>query len=449
MNRAELYLHNSRLNSSFFTRFALSYIFLLILVFLLAATTISIGNLRFGNIDFYSNNEIEEEYEDARLTTVEVTIKKGDNINRILQKQPISIEERQNIIGLVKQIKLDNVLQVGKKLVFEYDISLINEEDEDLAEEYQTLRQITYEVDNTRRIEIVKREKDIFIVKNQDIPLRKVFAKYTTSIRNSVLESAKSLDVSTNSIIELINIYSHQVDFQRQVKEGDEISIIAEKFYTEQGEFSHHGKIIFASLTLSGKKYNIYRYSHNNDDKFQYFSEEAQSVTSTLLRTPLKVMRITSHFGKRTHPIDGYTRMHTGVDFAAPIGTPIYAAGDGIVTEIGWKGGYGKYVKIQHNDTLATAYAHASKFAKNLRRGSIVKQGQVIAYVGHTGKSTNPHLHYEVLVNNNHINPLAIKSTPKTKLTGSKLIKFENYKKQLQELVDSIPNKEEISQSNT
>ncbi|MDF2965854.1 MAG: nlpD2 [Rickettsiaceae bacterium] len=447
MNRAELYLHNSRLNSSFFTRLALSYIFLLILVSLLAATTISIGNLRFGNIDFYSNNEIEEEYEDARLTTVEVTIKKGDNINRILQKQPISIEERQNIIALVKQVKLDNSLQVGRKLIFEYDTSLINEEDDDLAEEYQTLRQITYEVDNTRRIEIIKKEKDIFIVKNQDVPLRKVLAKYTTSIHNSVLESAKSLEVSTNSIIELINIYSHQVDFQRQVKEGDELSIIAEKFYTEEGEFSHHGKIIFASLTLSGKKYNIYRYSQNSDDKFQYFSEEAQSVTSNLLRTPIKVMRITSHFGKRVHPIDGYTRMHTGVDFAAPIGTPIYAAGDGVVTEIGWKGGYGKYVKIQHNDTMATAYAHASKFAKNLRRGSIVKQGQVIAYVGNTGKSTNPHLHYEVLVNNSHINPLAIKTTPKTKLVGSKLVKFENYKKQLQDLIENIPNKEDIIRS--
>lgn len=196
-----------------------------------------------------------------------------------------------------------------------------------------------------------------------------------------------------------------------------------EQFRGENGDVVHQGNIHYAKLTLRDKGVPLYRYTTTKGN-LDYFNAKGESVRKTLMRTPIDGARLSSRFGKRKHPILGYTRMHSGVDFAAPRGTPIYAAGNGTVVQSGRNGGYGNYVRIRHNGTYQTAYAHLSKFARGARRGARVRQGQVIGYVGTTGRSTGPHLHYEVLRNGRQINPRSVRIPSGEKLKGAELKKF-------------------------
>ena len=277
-----------------------------------------------------------------------------------------------------------------------------------------------------------------------EVPLRKVLIKHKAVINSSFLDAAKSMEISTKSMISLVNAFGHKIDFQRDLHYGDEIELIAEKYYTEEGKFSSYGDIIFASLTLSKKNHNIYLYS-KKDEKPEYYSEDARSVKQSFLKTPLKYTRISGRFGiRKKHPILGYTKAHKGVDFAAPNGTPIFAAGDGVITSLAYKSGYGRYIKIKHKNGFATAYAHMSKYGKNLKCGTRVKQGQVIGFVGASGRATGPHLHYEILINNKHVNPLSVKSVASSKLYGNNLDKFKTFKKDIGNLKDSLEDKHEI-----
>jgi murein DD-endopeptidase MepM/ murein hydrolase activator NlpD len=234
------------------------------------------------------------------------------------------------------------------------------------------------------------------------------------------------------------------VDFQRDIQPGDQFDIVFENLYTEDGQVARKGDVIFSSLTLGDQHFNIYRHT-TIDGKTDYFNENGFSVRKELLRTPLNVAHITSGFGVRRHPVLGYTKMHKGIDFSASTGTPIFAAGNGIIEEIGRKGTYGNYVRIKHNATFSTAYAHASRFAKELHKGDRVAQGDVIAYVGSTGRATGPHLHYEVMIDNKQINPLSVKVSPGLKLAGMELDRFKQYKQRLETLLARTPNQTELA----
>ena len=243
-------------------------------------------------------------------------------------------------------------------------------------------------------------------------------------IDDSLFASADAAGVPIPALIELIRLFSYDVDFQRQIQPGDGFEVLYEAYYDENGELAKTGKILFASLTLSGKALDLYAFTPGSglDD---YFDPKGNSVRKALLKTPVDGARISSKFGMRKHPILGYSKMHKGVDFAVPTGTPIYAGGDGVVEMAGWNGGYGKYVRLKHNGTYKTAYAHMSKIAKGLAKGDRVKQGEVIGYVGTTGQSTGPHLHYEVLVDGKQVNPLDIKLPAGENLTGQDLEAFK------------------------
>lgn len=206
----------------------------------------------------------------------------------------------------------------------------------------------------------------------------------------------------------MIRIYSYQVDFQRDIKEGDKFEILYETYKTEDGDFARYGDILYANLAIDGKKIPVYRYE-NKDGQVDYYGEDGMTFKKTLMRTPVDGARMSSGFGMRRHPISGYTKMHKGIDFAVAMGTPIYAAGDGTVEISGRKGAYGNYVRIRHNNEMKTAYAHMQKIAKGITPGQKVKQGQIIGYVGTTGRSTGPHLHYEVLLKNKPVNPNSVK----------------------------------------
>jgi murein DD-endopeptidase MepM/ murein hydrolase activator NlpD len=224
--------------------------------------------------------------------------------------------------------------------------------------------------------------------------------------------------------MDLIRAYSWDVDFQRDIQRNDRFEVMFETKVDNDGNRVRTGDILMASLTLSGTELRLIRHELA-DGSVDYFNEKGESVRKALLRTPVDGARLSSRFGKRKHPILGYTRMHRGVDFAAARGTPIMAAGDGVVEYAKTNGSYGRYLRIRHNSTYKSAYAHLNSFAKGIGVGSRVKQGQIVAYVGTTGRSTGPHLHYEILRNNAQINPLSLKLPTGQKLEGDELKRFQ------------------------
>lgn len=410
---------------------AISYCLGILFLCFMSFTYISVNQFISNTLSIDLSGYAGTEYEgDAPTAISSITIQNGDTLSKVLSNQNISPDEAYKIINSIKTSNITYIPKQGQKITFHYDTIITEDNQNDLTSETRNISFIDIKIDNIHHIEI-SRESDNFIAKDFFVPLVKKIKKTTATITNSFMTTAKSMGVSTNNVLEIINAYSYQIDFQRQIKSGDTVTLVTEQFFTEDGKFSHSGQVIFASMNLSGKDYNIYKYAPNSDEASQYFSEDGSSVKRNLLKTPMNVARISSHFGNRKHPIQGYTKMHRGVDFSAPVGTPIYSAGDGVITELGWKSGYGKFVLVKHSSTLSTAYAHASRFAKNLKIGSKIKQGQVIAYVGTTGNSTGPHLHYEVRINGKQVNPTSIKGTPGTHLTGAHRTKFEKFKHDL------------------
>jgi len=243
-------------------------------------------------------------------------------------------------------------------------------------------------------------------------------------ITSSLYVSGLKADIPNPVLVELIRAYSWDVDFQRDIRSGDTFQVMYERVYDEHGNHVHSGNIRFAQLTLSGKRHPIYRYRSKDGDD-DYFDERGQSARKALMRTPIDGARLSSGFGRRRHPILGYNKMHRGVDFAAPRGTSIYAAGNGTIIKAGRNGAYGIYIRIRHNNRYSTAYGHMKGLARSARRGKRVTQGQIIGYVGTTGRSTGPHLHYEILSNGRRTNPMKIKMPSGRKLKGGALAAFQ------------------------
>ena len=242
-------------------------------------------------------------------------------------------------------------------------------------------------------------------------------------IRSSLYEAAQQAGIPIGLLGEIVRAYSYDVDFQRDIQPGDTFEILFDRTVTEKGEVVRDGAVIYAALTLSGKTMKIYRYGDTGNAE-DYFNEKGECVRKALLKTPIDGARITSGFGMRKHPILGYSRMHRGVDFAASTGTPVFAAGDGAVDTAGPFGTYGNYIRLRHNPTYSTAYAHLSRIAKGMRKGKSVRQGEVIGYVGTTGASTGPHLHFEVIKDGEQINPVSVKFASGRALAGKDWKRF-------------------------
>ncbi|MEM7172714.1 MAG: peptidoglycan DD-metalloendopeptidase family protein [Pseudomonadota bacterium] len=243
-------------------------------------------------------------------------------------------------------------------------------------------------------------------------------------IESSLALAASEAGVPARTLIEAIRAFSFDVDFQREIRKGDSFEFLYESHWDREGQLARTGPLLYGSLTLSGEKVELYHFELP-DGSYDYFNAAGDSVRRTLMRTPIDGARLSSGFGMRKHPVLGYSKMHRGTDFAAPTGTPIYAAGNGVIEAAGRKGSYGNYIRIRHNSSFKTAYAHMHNIAKGIKRNTRVKQGQVIGYVGTTGRSTGPHLHYEVIFNNKQVNPLTVKLPTGEKLQGEVLAQFQ------------------------
>lgn len=395
---------------------------------------------------FIENDQ--EIYEDDKITDNHsqlidnISIKKGDNLEKILYKQQLSPSEVKEIINLLKSQSIINNLKIGQELIFYYRIDITENEKEDLTSCQRHLEKIEiYSKNKLSKLTVIRQDTH-FVINNQTIPLKKSLIASTSIIKNNLISTLKNIGLDSNNISEIIHAYSYDIDFERQIKNGDKLMVVIEQFFTEDGKFSHNGKIIHASLMLEGKERNIYFYKMK-DNIDQYFNDEGKTTRRSLLRTPLDLIKISSKYGARKHPTLGYTKMHKGVDFSAPTGTPIYAAGNGIVTDIGWRSGYGNMIQIKHSHTLTTLYAHASKFAKGIKKGQKVKQGQVIAHVGMTGRATGPHLHYEVKIDGKNVNPTSVKTSAGFVLKGKELENFNRFKEKIKKVTTKLITKED------
>ena len=269
-------------------------------------------------------------------------------------------------------------------------------------------------------------------------PLRREFARVRGTIDNSLYGAAERGGVPAAIIMRLIRLYSWDVDFQRDIQPADSFEIFFERLHNADGHAVKEGEIAYAVMTLSGSDLRLYRHQMA-DGTVDYFDEKGQSVRKALLRTPVDGARLSSRYGKRKHPVLGYNKMHRGVDFAAPKGTPIVAAGDGVIESAGRNGAYGKYVRIRHNQEYKTAYAHLSRIKQGIKRSRRVRQGDVIGYVGSTGRSTGPHLHYEVHRHGKRTNPMSVKLPTGMKLKGQELAAFQSHRAAIEKRIAQTP----------
>ncbi len=240
----------------------------------------------------------------------------------------------------------------------------------------------------------------------------------------SLYLAADRAGLPSQLLAELIRVYSFDVDFQREIRQGDRFEVTFERYRDTGGRLVKDGNILYAKLVLSGEPMAYYRYTPKDDRRTDYFDAKGRSVRKTLMRTPIDGARLTSGYGRRKHPTLGYNKMHRGVDFGARTGTPIMAAGDGRIVSLGRNGAYGRYIRIRHNSEYQTAYAHLSRYAKGLKPGARVRQGRIIGYVGASGRTTGPHLHYEVLRGGRQVNPMGVRLPTGRKLKGKELKRF-------------------------
>jgi murein DD-endopeptidase MepM/ murein hydrolase activator NlpD len=348
--------------------------------------------------------------------TLNLKVERGDSFTTLLTDAGVPTDEAKSVAESIKSIFNPRRLTAGTQVSLQIDKT---------AQGERIIRSMSLPMSKISKIEVSRAADDSFNVKRIDEPTVKKLAHVGGRINNSLYQTGIEAGLPPSMINEIINAYSYDIDFQREIKKGNNMSVLFERMETKDGVVAGNGNLVYAELELADRRLKIYRYT-GKDGSSDFYNEKGESIRKALLRTPINGARISSGFGMRNHPIMGYSKMHKGVDFAAPIGTPIYAAGDGIVEMAAVKGGYGNYLKIKHNDRYSSAYAHLSRFASGVTPGKRVKQGQIVAYVGNTGASTGPHLHYEILQAGTQINPANVKFKTGNVLTGKELLAFKS-----------------------
>ncbi len=358
----------------------------------------------FSNLTNFFISKINSPYKEIKYE-----IQNNDTVEKILRKYDVLDEDIKKISYKLKQKKFTNIYS-GRKL------NLILKKSERNS---NTVVNFVYPINNTTSIEI-RRFQDNFIINENILQLYKKEVVIKNVIKNNLYSSAINSGIEPNIIVEFARVFGFEVDFQRDIRKGDWFEVLYEKFVDDNNKVRNTGKIIYASMYVNGEEINLYNFKYKNEEEF--YDIKGKSITKSLMKTPINGARLSSSFGMRKHPILGYNKMHRGTDFAAPSGTPIMASGSGTVTRARWCGGGGNCVKIKHNSTYETIYAHMKSFARGIKEGRKVKQGQIIGYVGSTGLSTGPHLHYEVIVNGKKVN------SQKLKLPSGKILKGEERK---------------------
>ena len=382
----------------------------------------------------YSKKKIIKNYKD---TINNVYLKKSfhnlfDNLEPKFKKIHHKISSGQTFEGILEMYSIDKnqIREIRNKISSKININRLKTNQKirfTLNQSNNQIKEFIFQISNTEKIYLIKNEvTDEFNQKILVTKLKKKILYKENVIMQSLYKSAVSKKIPANTIVEFARIYGFQVDFQRDIRKRDSFQIMYEVFINDNNKIIEAGNILYANLKLSGEENSLYYF--DKEGSAGHYDKNGKSVKKALMKTPINGARLSSPFGMRKHPIDGFNKMHRGTDFAAPMGTPIMASGNGVIKKAGWCGGGGNCVVIKHNSTYQTVYAHMSKFASGIRKGVRVKQGQTIGFVGSTGKSTGPHLHYEVIVNGKKINSQKLKLPSGKILKGDERMLFETKK---------------------
>ena len=402
----------------YLSRIIKNNVYLLLLIFLLLFTILitnfySINKKRNENnlLNFLNNSYLKKSINlvvnnlTPKFSYINLEVQKGDTFAKIIKQLNLPSKERELIIKKLSKFKFINKLYDGQKISFKLDNSEPIKVIEISVEQSKTKTFVFNRKDSLNKFERKEINKNL----NQTIIYKE------SIILNSLYSSAINVGIEPNIIIDFARIYGFQIDFQRDIWKNDSFQIVYERYLDSNNKVLDTGKILYANLILQGKENDLYIFK--TKDGYEHFDKAGRSIKKSLMKTPINGARLSSSFGMRKHPILGFNKMHRGTDFAAPEGTPIMASGDGKIIRARWCGGGGNCIKIRHNSTYSTVYAHLKNFARGIREGVRVKQGQTIGYVGSTGMSTGPHLHYEVIVNGKKVN------SQKLKLPSGKVLK--------------------------
>jgi len=363
-------------------------------------------------------------------TKVELKVRNGDSIQRILYDQKISPTEVNNVLNALRREYNVGTLRNDQKVYL-----IVKRE-----KNGNFVSRLTVNIDNITSVHVFLNKDNVYETRRVTKILTKKNHLVETTIDRGIYRTAKQSGIENSIVAQFARLYGFEVDFQRDLKKNDKIKIFYERYLDDDGVSQRTGNIIYSEITNVERNIILYRYEYPNGS-IAYFTPEGKSIEKSLMRTPINGAKLSSRYGFRIHPILGYNQMHQGTDFAAPIGTPVMASGAGTVEYSGWKGGYGKFISIRHSAVYQTNYAHLQDYAKGIRRGAKVQQGQVIGYLGSTGSSTGPHLHYEVVVNGKKENSQTLKLPSAAPLEGNNKNLFEIQKRNIDNLILESSNK--------
>ena len=407
MQKINLYLYKITKNNVY-----LILLIILLLFTILITNFYSISKKKNENnlLNFLNNSYLKKSLNlivnnlSPKFSYINFEVQKGDTFAKIIRKLNLPLKERELVTKKLSKFKFINNLYDGQKISFKLNNSSPIQIIEISVEKSKT-KTFVFNRNSLDKFEHIEINKD----------LNQVVVYKESIILNSLYSSAIDVGIEPNIIIDFARIYGFQIDFQRDIWKNDSFQIVYETFLDSNNKVLDTGKILYANLILQGKENDLYIFK--TKDGHEHFDQAGRSIKKSLMKTPINGARLSSSFGMRKHPILGFNKMHRGTDFAAPEGTPIMASGDGKVIRARWCGGGGNCIKIRHNSTYSTVYAHLKNFARGIREGVRVTQGQIIGYVGSTGMSTGPHLHYEVIVNGKKVN------SQKLKLPSGKVLK--------------------------
>ena len=357
-------------------------------------------------------------------TKVELKARNGDSIQRILYEQKISPTEVNNVLNALRREYNIGALRNDQKVYL-----IVKRE-----RNGNFVSRLTVNIDNITTVHVFLNKDNVYETKRVTKILTKKNHLVETTIDRGIYRTAKQSGIENSIVAQFARLYGFEVDFQRDLKKNDKIKIFYERYLDDDGVSQRTGNIIYSEISNEKKNITLYRYEYPNGS-IAYFTPDGKSIEKSLMRTPINGAKLSSRYGFRIHPILGYNQMHQGTDFAAPVGTPVMASGAGTVEYSGWKGGYGKFISIRHSPVYQTNYAHLQDYAKGIRRGTRVQQGQVIGYLGSTGSSTGPHLHYEVIVNGKKENSQTLKLPSAAPLEGNNKNFFEIQKRNIDNLI--------------
>lgn len=401
------------------------------------APEVSVGTKAEASLQASAGDETNDIPQSSEPILHTLEVGKGDTLMELLVRNGVDRNDAFNAIQAMSDHYDPRSIRPGQEIDVIFQEAAENQD--------ELLQEIRISTAFNQDVSVQRIDDSNFKAEIQTQELVTSLQHSTGEISSSLYLTATQSGVPANILMELVRAYSWDVDFQRDIQPGDKFEVMYERLSTPDGSRAKFGKVRYAKLTLSGQDYPVYLY-RNSDGIEGFYNDKGFGAQKALMRTPINGARLSSGYGQRRHPVLGYTKMHRGVDFAAAQGTPIYAAGDGVIDYIGRNGSYGNYIRIRHNEMYKTAYAHMRGFRSGLKNGTRVRQGQVIGYVGTTGRSTGPHLHFEILKGDHQVNPMKVRMPSGKKLETAELKRFMSVKAQYdQQLAALLPQQEVAS----